>query len=193
MIKLRGFWGKHRVLGIRAGVSPRWPAWPPHRRSRSMRPARPWSSRPPSRQGGNTIDSISYGRFGQPDQQWLAEARILPDGPVAGRAFPQPLPGARRIRLHPARELWRPAVGLQGRPLLHHGRLSGPPDAVDRHEDHLRRLLGRGKESGLRPGGRIHAFLPRQGVNTPAAFAFNNESAGRRDGEDRAATSRCSS
>ena len=96
----------------------------------------------------------------QPDHR-LAAARVQPDGPVAGRrAFPQPLPDARRIRPDPARAVGDRASRLQGR-VLPDGRLPRPAHARRRHEDHLRRLVGRGPRLLGQVGGL--RLLPRQG------------------------------
>ncbi len=67
---------------------------------------------------------------------------------------------ARRICPHPARALGDRRLRLQGR-LLPDGRLPGEAAADRRHEDHLRRLLGRGPRF-LGAMCRLR-LLPRQG------------------------------
>ena len=109
----------------------------------------------------NTIDSISHGRFGLNLITGWQRPEYQPDGAVAGRrAFPQPLPDARRICPHPARAVGDRRLRLQGR-ILPDGRLPRPAAARGRHEDHLRRLVGRGPRL-LGPICRLR-LLPRQG------------------------------
>ena len=138
----------------------------------------------------NTIDSISHGRFGLNLITGWQRPEYQPDGAVAGRrAFPQPLPDARRICPDPARVVGNRAERLQGR-ILPDGRLPRPPEARGRHEDHLRGFVGRGARVFGQVGGLC--LLPRQGRQHADRVRVEQRAAGGGDREDRARCVRCS-
>jgi pyrimidine oxygenase len=105
----------------------------------------------------NTIDSISHGRFGLN----LITGWQRPEYSQMGL-----WPGDEHFRnryqmldeyAHILRELWAEGVS----DLLSDGGLPGAADADRGHEDHLRRLLGRGARFLCQVGGLC--LLPRQG------------------------------
>src|SRR3989344_900065 len=109
----------------------------------------------------NTIDSISHGRFGLNLITGWQRPEYSPMGLWLGD-------GAQRF---------------QGR-LLPDGRLHGAAHARRRHEDHLRRVVGRGPRIlGAMGGLRL---LPRQGGEHSDRLRIEQRAARGRDREDRA-------